>query len=336
MDRRMFVAGAAVLGAGALIRSRSRDGAAAADAPRQRVRVYDARPGSRSRDVAFAPDGAVWYCGQRDGTLTRLDPETGALHAVSLGEGAAPHGVVFGPDGAFWITEGGQNAIARLDPGTEAVDLIPLPDRFARANLNTGVFDRDGLYWFTGQTGVHGRLDPATGRLDVWESPGGPGSYGVTVTPGGDVWYASLAGSHIARVDRETGAAAIVRPPTEAQGARRVWSDSAGRLWVSEWNSGAVSVHDPADGSWAAWRLPGDAPRTYSVYVDERDKVWLTDFGANAVVRFDPVSETFESFPSDRPNANVRQMAGRPGEVWGGESGTDRLVRILTDDAVDA
>jgi virginiamycin B lyase len=109
-----------------------------------------------------------------------------------------------------------------------------------------------------------------------------------------------------------------------------VWSDSKSRIWVSEWNSGNVSMHDPADGSWKAWKLPGAGPRTYAVYVDEKDKVWLTDFGANAIVRFDPVSEKFDSFPSDMAGANVRQLAGKPGEVWGGESGTNRLVRIQT------
>ena len=107
-----------------------------------------------------------------------------------------------------------------------------------------------------------------------------------------------------------------------------MWSDSKGRIWVSEWNSGNVSVHDPADGSCKAWKLPGDSPRTYSVYVDDKDKVWLTDFSANAIVRFDPVTEKFNGFPSDKPGANVRQMAGRPGEAWGGESGTNRLVMI--------
>ncbi|TKW78113.1 MAG: lyase, partial [Bradyrhizobium icense] len=116
----------------------------------------------------------------------------------------------------------------------------------------------------------------------------------------------------------------------EDQGARRVWSDSKGRIWVSEWNSGNVSVHDPAVGSWKAWKLPGAGPRTYAVYVDEKDKVWLTDFGANAIVRFDPATEKFDSFPSDMAGANVRQLAGKPGEVWGGESGTNRLVRIQT------
>ncbi len=48
----------------------------------------------------------------------------------------------------------------------------------------------------------------------------------------------------------------------------------------------------------------------------------------NAIVRFDPETEKFESFPSNRRDAQVRQLLGRPGEVWGAESGTDRLVMV--------
>lgn len=101
-----------------------------------------------------------------------------------------------------------------------------------------------------------------------------------------------------------------------------------GQTLVSGWYSGQVSVFNPADESWKSWKLPGKSPRAYSVYVDERDKVWLSDFGANALIRFDPVTESFDSFPSNRPNANVRQLLGREGEVWGAESGTDRLAVI--------
>ncbi|HEV3241730.1 MAG TPA: lyase, partial [Methyloceanibacter sp.] len=68
-----------------------------------------------------------------------------------------------------------------------------------------------------------------------------------------------------------------------------------------------------------------------AVYVDDKDKVWVTDFSANAIVKFDPVTQSFKSFPSDKPYAAVRQLNGRPGEVWGAESGTDRLVVIRTD-----
>jgi virginiamycin B lyase len=293
------------------------------------VKAYPLPSGATPHDVAPAPDGVVWYTAQRQGALGRLDPATGAAEHVALGAGSAPHGVIIGPDGAPWVTDSGLNAIVRVDPGTREVTRYPLPGQ-GYANLNTATFDRRGRLWFTGQNGVYGRLDPASGALRVWEAPRGRGPYGIAATPGGDVYYASLAGSHIARIDVETGEATVIEPPTPNQGARRVWSDSKGRIWVSEWNSGQVSRYDPASRSWKAWRLPGERPMPYAVYVDERDVVWLSDFGANAMVRFDPTSERFESFVSPRRPANVRQILGRPGEVWAPESGTDHLVVFRT------
>jgi virginiamycin B lyase len=294
----------------------------------QEVAWYPVPEGARPHDVAPAPDGTVWYTAQRQGALGRLDPATGKVEQIPLGEESAPHGVIVGPDGAAWVTDGGLNAIVRVDPATKAVEAWRLPEETGYTNLNTAAFDGDGTLWFTGQNGWYGSLDPKTGAMRTFKDPDGRGPYGITATPSGEIWFASLAGSHIARIDTETGAKTRVDPPTSGQGARRVWSDSKGRIWVSEWNAGQVSVHDPAAGTWRSWKLPGDAPKAYSVYVDENDTVWLSDFGANAIVAFDPESETFTSYPSDRAGANVRQMLGRKGEVWGAESGTDRLVVI--------
>lgn len=64
------------------------------------------------------------------------------------------------------------------------------------------------------------------------------------------------------------------------------------------------------------------------LYVDERDIVWLTDFGANAIVRFDPTTERFDAVELPSPGAAVRQLLGRPGELWGAESAVDKLVVV--------
>ncbi len=292
------------------------------------VREFDVVSGSHPHDVAPAPDGGVWYTGQADGTLGHLDPATGEVRTIPLGPGSAPHGVITGPDGNAWITDGGLDAIVRVDAKTSEVTTFPLPRAALGANLNTAAFDHDGILWFTGQTGIYGRLDPATGEVAVFDDPEGRGPYGITSTPSGDIWYASLAGSHIAKVDRATGKATIVEPPTPNQGARRVWSDSRGRIWVSEWDAGQVGVHDPATGSWTEWKLPGAAPQAYAVYVDERDVVWLTDFDANAIVRFDPSTGRFDPVELPSKAAAVRQLLGRPGEVWGAESARDKLVLV--------
>ena len=273
--------------------------------------------GSGTRVSATAPSGL-------------LDPATGAVTEIPLGDGSRPHGVIVGPDGAPWITDGGLDAIVRVDPVSHAVDVFPLPEDRRGANLNTATFDGAGTLWFTGQTGVYGRLDPATGAVEVFDAPGGRGPYGIATTPSGEVWYASLAGSHIARIDTTTGQATRFDPPTPDQGARRIWSDSLGRLWVAEWDAGQLGMYDPASDEWREWPLPGDDPAAYAVYVDDQDVVWLTDFGANAIVRFDPATETFTPVPLPDADAAVRQLLGRPGEVWGAESGLDRLVVVRT------
>jgi virginiamycin B lyase len=89
-----------------------------------------------------------------------------------------------------------------------------------------------------------------------------------------------------------------------------------------------VASFDPDNGSWREWRLPGERPQAYAVYVDERDQVWLSDFSANTIVKFDPTTEQFTSLPLPSNPGDVRQLLGRPGEVWGAESAADKLVVV--------
>ena len=292
------------------------------------TQVFQLPEGSRPHDAAPAPDGKIWYTAQRHGALGIIDPATGDIRQVPLGEGSAPHGVIQGPDGAAWITDGGQNAIVRFDPDSEEVTVWPLPEDTGYTNLNTGAFDGDGVHWFTGQNGIYGRLDPATGEMQVFRDPDGRGPYGIAAAPDGEIYYVSLAGSHLGQVNRETGEVTMIEPPTEGAGTRRVWASSNGDLWISEWNSGQLSRYRPSDGSWQSWPLAGEEPRAYAVYVDERDMVWVSDFGANVTLIFNPETEEWQTIPGSGDGANVRQILGRPGEVYLPESGLDRLMLV--------
>lgn len=280
-----------------------------------------------STDVTELP---VWYTAQGSGELGKLDPRTGETHHIPLGQGSAPHGVIVGPDGAPWITDGGLNAIVRVDPDTEELRVYGLPEDAGYGNLNTATFDQNGTLWFTGQSGIYGRLEPQSWEIEVFQAPEGRGPYGISTTPNGTIYYSSLAGSYVARIDLESGNSTVFLPPTADQGARRVWPDSHGSIWVSEWNAGQLASYNPLTGEWKEWRLPGNNPMPYAVYVDEEDLVWLSDFGSNALVRFDPDNEIFDVFTLPSSEANVRQILGRTGEVWGAESGTDKLVVIST------
>ena len=322
--RRILVACGATVAASLLPRR------AAAEAPAMRSWPLVVPQRAGIHDLAPAPDGGVWFTAQASGHLGWFDPKTGRSELVPLGAGSAPHGVIQGPDKAAWVNDGGLGAIVRVGWPDRSVRAFALPPGTPYANLNTATFDHDGDLWFTGQSGVVGRLARKTGVVTVKDAPKGRGPYGICTTPSGDVWWCSLAGSFIAKIDRKSGESQVVEPPTKNQGARRIWSDSHGRLWVSEWMSGNLSLHDPTAKTWRHWKLPGDNPRPYAVWVDERDKVWVSDFGGNAVFRFDPDGERFERFGFPREAASVRQILGRPGEVWLPESGTEHISMIRT------
>jgi virginiamycin B lyase len=304
---------------------------AAEEPPEARIQVteFAVAKGSGPHDVAPAPDGRIWYTAQSFGDLGYLDLQSQRFEHIPLGPGSAPHGVIVGPDGAPWITDGGLNAILRVDPVSEEIRRFDLPPG-SDANLNTATFDGRGILWFTGQAGIYGSVNPASGEVKSFEAPKGRGPYGIATAPDGAPWFSSLAGSYIARIDPSTSQLQTFDVPTPGGGARRIWSDSSGRLWVTEYFAGKLARFDPATEQWREWELPGEDPAPYAVFVDEKDIVWVSDFGANAIVRFDPKTERFQQFRASAPNANVRQLLGRPGEVWGAESGTNRLIRMAT------
>ena len=185
-----------------------------AGAAAQQSTYYELQKGDFPHDVAASPSGEVWYAGQRAGVAGRLDPATGHVERIPLGKDAAPQGVIVGPDGiAAWFTDGGRNAIVRLDPRTKEIKIWPLPPERKDAELNTAAFDRLGRIWFTGQAGIYGRLNPTSGEIKVWDAPEGAGPYGMTATPKGDIWFVSFAGSYLANVDLESGAATVFEPP---------------------------------------------------------------------------------------------------------------------------
>lgn len=72
----------------------------------------------------------------------------------------------------------------------------------------------------------------------------------------------------------------------------------------------------------------GAGPHDVAPAPDDRDIVWASDTTGNAIVSFDPRDHRFAAFAGSAAGANVRQINGRPHEVWAAESGNDRLVRI--------
>jgi virginiamycin B lyase len=148
------------------------------------------------------------------------------------------------------------------------------------------------------------------------------------------VWFSSLANSYLGHIDLKTGNVQVVEPPEAGVGLRRVWSDSKGDLWASEWNGGHLARYSPATKQWKRWAAPGTTgnqkARIYAVYVDDKDTVWISNWTTNAVYSFDPKTEKFTEVAGSKPKSEVRQILGSPGTIWLPESGNDSIMRVDT------
>ena len=264
------------------------------------------------------------------GELGWLDPATGETRQIPLGAGSAPHGVIVGPDGAPWITDGGLNAIVRVDPDTEQVDRLPTAaDRPQREPQHRHVRQRRHPVVHRPKRRLR---TPRPGDRRRWTCSTRPAVAGRTASPrrpSGDVYYASLAGNYVGRIDRRDRRATVARAANARPGrpARLVGLARPHLGQRMERRTGRAST-TPPPASGGSGGYPGDSPQAYAVYVDDRDIVWLSDFGGNALVRFDPRAKPSRRSRCPSDPSNVRQILGRPGEVWGAESAADQIVVV--------
>jgi len=83
---------------------------------------------SRPRDPYVAPDGRVWFVGQRTDYVAVFDPNTGEFERFDLPEGAGPHNLIVDSDGTVWYAGNRAAHIGKLDPVTGEIEQIATSD----------------------------------------------------------------------------------------------------------------------------------------------------------------------------------------------------------------
>lgn len=263
-----------------------------------------------------AGGNAVWVTSERDGTLTRLDPETGeVLRVRELGVGVS--GIAIG--GKWnWATDSRGGALLRLDPRSgEILKSIDVPGKpgpialgggrvwlavqagrgITAVNAEAGeVFRRglppqaptlrlawgaQGLWVAIADAGSVRRVDPVTLRTGEPIRVGG-GAAGVTVA-GGLVWVASSRAGKVTKVDPALRA---VVGTVEVGGHPGGIDAGTSAVWVADTEAGTVSKIDLESGE-----LDGDpievGPEPGAVAVGG-DAVWVANNGNGTVTRIEP------------------------------------------------
>ena len=259
---------------------------------------------SRPRDPYVAPDGRVWFVGQRSHYAAVLDPATGEFKKYDLPAGAGPHTLVVGDDGIVWYTGNRVGNLGRLDPATGDIEIFPMPDERAR-DPHTFAFDAAGDLWFTVQGGnLVGKFWRETGDVRLVEMPDNPGARGGSTRPYGlkmdsrDRPWATLFGTNqLVMVDPKTFEPTYYELPEGAR-PRRLVIDSKDIVWYVDYARGYLGRLDPESGEVTEWANPsGEGARPYGVAIDGDDRVWFVETGVrpNKFVGFDTRREEYIS-----------------------------------------
>jgi DNA-binding beta-propeller fold protein YncE len=281
------------------------------------VDVSDPVPvGTPPLRLAAGPE-AVWVSSERDGTLTRLDPDSGAAEQpVRVGAGVS--GVAVGGRW-LWATVPRRGELLRLDLAsgrilqTIAVGGAPGPialrggrvwvaDERGRGitavNAEGGrVYRRGlapraaplrlavgagGLWVSSASAGNVRRIDLGSLRVDA-PIPVGRGPAGVTVA-GGLVWVANSRGETVSKVDPSIHA--VIGDPIAVGGRPGGIDAGSDTVWVASASEDAVSRIELQSGEREGDPIGvGSEPGAVAVGADA---VWVADNGEGAITRIEP------------------------------------------------
>ncbi|MEU8118355.1 hypothetical protein AB0C21_06565 [Spirillospora sp. NPDC049024] len=246
--------------------------------------------------MTAASDGAVWFTDLSYSVprVGRVDPSSGAATLFELpttGDvnfaNAQIAGIAPGPDGSVWVTGAFSGTIGRVDPSG---NVTAYATGLAPYGVTVGP---DQAVWFSDNSGLVGRLDPATGAVTSYETPftnqGYPGMGDIVSGPDGKVWFTQPGVGRIGSVDPATGEVAEYAPGRPDSDPTGIVAHG-GKLWFTEAAASNIGSLDPATGEIAEYPLPATLSAPTRIISGPGGHLWFTEPGRGLVGHFDPAA----------------------------------------------
>jgi virginiamycin B lyase len=243
------------------------------DTQTRAFKEWDLPSGAHPHGLVVAPDGIVFYTGNRNGTIGELDPGTGRIrsHKTPSG-GGGPHTIVLDATGTLRFTKQSGGKLGRLDRATGKITEYPMPG----GPYGLAV-DRQGNIWVC-RMGADklGKLDPRTGAITELSMGFGSRPRRIASAPDGTLWVALYGNGKLAQVDPVAGK--VIRelemPAGPNGGPYAVTVDGAGRVWANEINTDTVAILDPQSGRFRVVDLPSSGTGIRKAIIDAEGRYW--------------------------------------------------------------
>jgi virginiamycin B lyase len=235
---------------------------------------WDLPVGARPHGLLVDRQGVVWYTGNGNGTIGRLDRTTGKVTEFKTPSGGGgPHTLVITDDGvAIWFTMQSGDKVGRLDTKTGTIK------EYVSSGGPYGIaLDRQGNVWFCRMGDDRlGRIDGQTGAVTEVAVPTGSRPRRMATAPDGSIWITYYGTNKVVQLDPATGR--IVNeyplPAGSRGGAYAVTVDGAGLVWVNEISTDTVGRLDPKSGELKVVKLPSKNVGIRKMVVDASGRLW--------------------------------------------------------------
>jgi virginiamycin B lyase len=164
------------------------------------------------------------------------------------------------PNGKMvWSTAG--TRIVGLNIETKQFVAYDIP-HWTQTKQNPGAYGidvaGDGRVWFVErEANKIGRLDPATGKIDEFPTPGTDIPRRMGADWEGNLWVGFHSAGKLVKVDQKTGQMTFYQPPTENNGAYHVVADPKRKvIWVTLQTADKIARFDPKTETWTEFSLP--------------------------------------------------------------------------------
>jgi DNA-binding beta-propeller fold protein YncE len=273
--------------------------------------------GDRPLGITFG-EGSVWVADQDDGTVTRIDPETGHVAGEPIEVGAGPSGIRTG-GGFVWVTNQKDDTVSRIDPPSGRVVGRPI-DVGARPS---GIKIGDGYVWVANVASDNvTRLDPSSAERVDEPIPVGHSPAGVAIGAG-SIWVANSQDGTVTRI--ASGSGSVVGAAIRVGARPRGMTTAEGSIWVANSLDGSVSRIDPLSPQ-AVGRATPVGKQPAGIAAGE-GFIWVANERDGTVSRVDPRTAEVVGDAID-VGSHPRGIAVGGGSVWVANSADDSVTRI--------